>query len=133
MCVPQLVVMEVDTPALAQRKGVVQTDDDLYSRLKRAQRQVEMLDIQEEYIKDEMKNLKRELIRAQEEIKRIQVGRDRSSCLRTFLLAITCPLAQSVPLTIGQFMEMIDADHGIVSTTSGQPHYVRVLSVREWA
>lgn len=53
--------------------GAVQTDEDLYSKLKRAQRQVEMLDIQEEYIKDEMKNLKRELIRAQEEVKRIQV------------------------------------------------------------
>jgi len=31
------------------------------------------LKTQEEYIKDEMKNLKRELIRAKEEIKRIQV------------------------------------------------------------
>lgn len=32
-----------------------------------------MVVVQEEYIKDEMKNLKRELIRAKEEIKRIQV------------------------------------------------------------
>lgn len=47
---------------------------------------------QEEYIKDEMKNLKRELIRAKEEIKRIQ----------------------SVPLVIGQFNEIIDANYGIV-------------------
>ena len=63
--------MEVEP--FTARKGPAQTDDDLYNRLKRAQRQVEMLDIQEEYIKDEMKNLKRELIRAQEEVKRIQV------------------------------------------------------------
>lgn len=48
--------------------------------------------LQEEYIKDEMKNLKRELIRAKEEIKRIQ----------------------SVPLVIGQFNEIIDANYGIV-------------------
>lgn len=47
---------------------------------------------QEEFIKDEMKNLKRELIRAKEEIKRIQ----------------------SVPLVIGQFNEIIDANYGIV-------------------
>ena len=45
----------------------------------------------------EMKNLKREMIRAQEEIKRVQ----------------------SVPLVIGQFSEMIDQNHGIVSSTAG--------------
>ena len=44
---------------------------------------------QTEYIKDEMKNLKRELIRAKEEVKRIQ----------------------SVPLVIGQFLEMVDVRH----------------------
>jgi 26S proteasome regulatory subunit T3 len=53
-----------------------------------------------------MRNLKRELIRAQEEIRRIQ----------------------SVPLTIGQFMEMIDDQHGIVQSTGGTTYYVRVLS-----
>jgi len=49
---------------------------------------------QEEYIKDEQKNLKRELLRAQEEVKRIQ----------------------AVPLVIGQFLEPIDEHHGIVGT-----------------
>lgn len=62
--------------------------------------------LQEEYLKDEMKNLKRELIRAQEEVKRIQ----------------------SVPLTIGSFSEMIDEHHGIVSSTTGSTYHVRVLS-----
>ncbi|KAF1002619.1 hypothetical protein AG4045_008776 [Apium graveolens] len=42
-------------------------DDDLYSRLKSLQRQLEFIEIQEEYVKDEQKNLKRELLRAQEE------------------------------------------------------------------
>jgi 26S proteasome regulatory subunit T3 len=70
--------MDVDTIA-KPAKAPVQVDDDMYTRLKRAQRQVEMLNIQEEYIKDEMKNLKREMLRAQEEVKRIQVGHNEPS------------------------------------------------------
>jgi len=84
----------------------VKADDDLYMRLKDLQRQMEFLDIQEEYIKDEMKNLKRELMRAKEEIKRIQ----------------------SVPLVIGQFLEMVDVDTGIAGSTSGSNYLVRILS-----
>jgi len=57
-------------------------------------------------VKDEQKNLKRELLRAQEEVKRIQ----------------------SVPLVIGQFLEMIDANTGIVGSTTGSNYYVRILS-----
>ena len=41
-------------------------DEDLYTQLKTLQKQEEFLDIQEEYIKDETRNLKRELIRAKE-------------------------------------------------------------------
>merc|ERR1719440_194657 len=52
------------------------------------------------------RNLKRELVRAKEEIKRIQ----------------------SVPLVIGQFLEIIDHNHGIVSSTTGSNYYVRILS-----
>jgi len=52
------------------------------------------------------KNLKRELLRAQEEVKRIQ----------------------SVPLVIGQFLEMIDENTGIVGSTTGSNYYVRILS-----
>ncbi|KAM7501699.1 hypothetical protein LguiB_000603 [Lonicera macranthoides] len=81
-------------------------DDDLYTRLKSLQRQLEFIEIQEEYVKDEQKNLKRELLRAQEEVKRIQ----------------------SVPLVIGQFMEMIDQNNGIVGSTTGSNYYVRILS-----
>merc|ERR1712232_180888 len=67
---------------------------------------MEFLDIQEEYVKDEMKNLRREMIRAQEEIKRVQ----------------------SVPLVIGQFAEMVDQNRGIVSSTTGSNYFVRILS-----
>lgn len=42
--------------------------------------------MQEEYIKDEQRNLKKEYLHAQEEVKRIQ----------------------SVPLVIGQFLEAVD-------------------------
>ena len=71
--------------------------EDLYVRLKTLQRQLDFIAIQEDYIKDEQKNLKREFLRAQEEIKRIQ----------------------SVPLVIGQFFEMIDPFTAIVGSTIG--------------
>ena len=82
------------------------TTTDLYARLKSLQRELELVEIQEEYIKDEQKNLKIELLRAQEEVKRIQ----------------------SVPLVIGQFLEMVDAETGIISSTTGSNYYVRILS-----
>lgn len=79
---------------------------DLYTKLKERQNQLKFLQIQEDYIKDEQKNLKRELLRAQEEVKRIQ----------------------SVPLVIGQFLEMIDSSSGIVHSTTGSNYYVSILS-----
>ncbi len=79
---------------------------EMYLRMKELQRQLEILEIQEGYIKDETKNLKREMIRAKEEIRRVQ----------------------SVPLVIGQFSELIDAYHAVVSSTAGSNYYVRVLS-----
>ena len=82
------------------------TAPDLYSYLKHLQREYEFLCIQEEYIKDEQKNLKKEWSRAKEEVKRIQ----------------------SVPLVIGQFLEVIDLHSGIVTATTGQTYYVRILS-----
>merc|ERR1719498_953639 len=80
--------------------------DDLFAQYKKLEKQLEFINLQDEYLKDEMKNLKRELIRAKEEITRIQ----------------------SVPLVIGQFNEMIDANYGIVSSTAGSNYYVRILS-----
>lgn len=88
---------------------VVSTDEnseDLYVKYKMLERQLEFLEIQESYVKDEMKSLKRELLHAQEEVKRIQ----------------------SVPLVIGQFLEMVDANNGIVGSTTGSNYFVRILS-----
>lgn len=62
--------------------------------------------LQEEYIKEEQRNLKRELLRAEEEVKRIQ----------------------SVPLFIGQFLEMVDANSGVVSSTTGVIHTALVFA-----
>lgn len=80
--------------------------EDLYVKYKMLERQLEFLEIQESYVKDEMKSLKRELLHAQEEVKRIQ----------------------SVPLVIGQFLEMVDANTGIVGSTTGSNYFVRILS-----
>ncbi|MDI1485044.1 MAG: 26S proteasome regulatory subunit 6B [Ramalina farinacea] len=52
--------------------GISNDDSDEYSTLKKLQRHLEYINLQEEYIKDEQRSLKRELVRAQEEIKRIQ-------------------------------------------------------------
>ena len=65
--------------------------------LQKLQKQLEFLEVQEEYIKDEQKNLKKEYLHAQEEVKRIQ----------------------SVPLVIGQFLEAVDQNNGIVGSTTG--------------
>jgi 26S proteasome regulatory subunit T3 len=80
--------------------------EDLYREMKALERQLEFVSLQEEYLKDEMRHLQRELLRAKEEIRRIQ----------------------SVPLVIGQFNEMIDTNYGIVSSTAGSNYYVRILS-----
>ncbi|OAD79243.1 hypothetical protein PHYBLDRAFT_56433 [Phycomyces blakesleeanus NRRL 1555(-)] len=82
------------------------SEDDLYVKLKKLQRDLEFLGIQEEYVKDEQKNLKRELIQSQEEVKRIK----------------------SVPLVIGQFLEPLDQHTGIVGSTTGSNYVVRILS-----
>ena len=84
----------------------IDSETDLYIKYKKLQRQLEFLEIQEDYIKDEQLNLKREYLRAKEEVKRIQ----------------------SVPLVIGQFLEPIDANTGIVGSTAGSNYYVRILS-----
>jgi len=83
------------------------SDENLYQEIKKLESEIEFSEIQEDYIKEEQLNLKREILRAKEEIKRIQ----------------------ATPLVIGQFIEMIDLHHGLVSSTSGSNYYVRVLSI----
>ena len=90
-------------------KGASKTEGasfDAYLKLKALHDEMALLEVQESYVKDETKNLKRELLRAKEEVKRIR----------------------SVPLVIGQFLEMVDTHYGIVSMSSGPGYYVRILS-----
>jgi len=68
-------------------------DEELYLRVKELESEIDFLKLQEDFIKEEHKILKKELIRAREEIKRIQ----------------------AVPLVIGNFIEMVDADHGTIN------------------
>lgn len=89
-----------------ETKSKLLTEEDYYMRVKELKTEIDMLNIQEEYIKEEYKNLKRQMIRSIAEIKRIQ----------------------SVPLIIGQFLDMIDSKYGIVSSTAGSSYYVRILS-----
>ncbi|CEQ39648.1 SPOSA6832_01181, partial [Sporobolomyces salmonicolor] len=81
-------------------------NEDLFLKLAKLEAHLELLALQEDYIKDESRNLKRELLRAQEEVKRIK----------------------SVPLVIGQFLEPIDQNTGIVGSTTGSNYVVRILS-----
>ncbi len=56
------------------QSGAAQADpdlDDLFTRYKRLQQQLEFLEVQEEYIKDEQRNLKKEFLHAQEEVRKI--------------------------------------------------------------
>jgi 26S proteasome regulatory subunit T3 len=97
---------ELQQQHVGQKHRLNDSDGDLYAKLKSLERQLEFLEIREEYIKEEQKNLKNELLRAQEEVKRIQ----------------------AVPIVIGQFLEMVDENAGIVSSTTGSNYYVRILS-----
>ena len=82
------------------------SERDLYDEVKRLEAVLRSIAIEEEYVKEEYQSLQRELAQAQEEVKRIK----------------------SVPLLIGQFLEMIDANHAIVGSTTGANKYVRILS-----
>merc|ERR1719433_1551884 len=86
--------------------GAGDQKEDLYKQYKQNQSLAEWLAIKETYIKDEMKNLKQELLRGQMELERIR----------------------SVPLVIGQFLEMVDEDTAIVQSTNGNNYYTKVLS-----
>ncbi|CAA6662231.1 unnamed protein product [Spirodela intermedia] len=78
-------------------------EEDLYVRLKALRRQLELVEIREECIKNKHKNLKREL---RWEVKRLQ----------------------SVPLVVGHLLEMIDQNSAIVRSSRRSNRYVRILS-----
>ena len=59
----------IDTPANGKGSGLKQEEDvDLYLKMKELENKLEILDIQEEYIKDELRQLQSELVRSKEEV-----------------------------------------------------------------
>ncbi|KFD52486.1 hypothetical protein M514_06683 [Trichuris suis] len=86
-----------DTDPLAREK---------YLRYKKLEQGLQLLKMQVSYVKAEQRNLRKEQLHAQEEVKRIQ----------------------SVPLVIGQFLEAVDQNYAIVGSTTGSNYYVRILS-----
>lgn len=99
---PSNVHIELEESSAQPPLSEEELSEDLYQQMKELEEEIEFIDIQENFIKVEQQNLKRELLRAKEELKRIQ----------------------SVPLVIGQFIEMIDEIYGLVSTTSGTTYMV---------
>ena len=97
--------MEIDTPEVQTSQSSPSTEE-LYSKYKSLQKELELLQIQENYIKDETMNLKVQYARAKQEIKTIL----------------------GTPLMIGQFTEMIDENYGLVGSSTGSSYCVRVLS-----
>lgn len=87
--------MDVDMKDNSAQENLI--DQDLYMKMKDLENELEILEIQENYLKDEMRHLKSEYIRSKEEIKRIQ----------------------SVYLGTGNFVEMIDENNGVVGSSSG--------------
>lgn len=73
---------------------------------KQKEKELKMLEIMEDYISKEIDVLKRELARAKEEINRVR----------------------SVPLLMGQFLEAVDKNTAIVSSTTGSNTVVKILS-----
>ena len=95
-------MIDTSTPST----NTTQKTEDLYKKYKALQKKLELLEIQENYIKEETKNLQMQYTRAKQEIKTIQ----------------------ATPLSIGQFNEIVDDNYGIIQTSSGTTHCARILS-----
>ena len=95
-------MIDTSTPST----NTAQKTEDLYKKYKALQKKLELLEIQENYIKEETKNLQMQYTRAKQEIKTIQ----------------------ATPLSIGQFNEIVDDNYGIIQTSSGTTHCARILS-----
>jgi len=78
----------------------------LYEENQQIEKNINNLDLKTMICKKETKQLMTEEVAAKREVKRIQ----------------------SVPLVVGQFLEMIDQYRGIVGSTTGPNYYVRILS-----
>lgn len=78
----------------------------LYEECERLTNSIQSIQLRSQICKTETHQLRKEETIAKQEVKRIQ----------------------AVPLVLGSFVEAIDAQRGIVASTSGTQYYVRVLS-----
>ena len=64
--------MEIDSVAgkavESKKTGKEEEEQDLYLKMKELENKLEIIDIQEEYIKDELRHLQSELVRSKEEV-----------------------------------------------------------------
>ena len=90
----------------SNKPAAAAADASLYEEHEKLQEAIRQVDLQMMVCKMETHQLKKEEHAAKREVKRIQ----------------------SVPLVLGQFVEAIDQERGIVGSTSGAQHYVRILS-----
>jgi 26S proteasome regulatory subunit T3 len=91
---------------LCGRAPRVRMAQSLYEENQQIEKNINNLDLKTMICKKETKQLMTEEVAAKREVKRIQ----------------------SVPLVVGQFLEMIDQYRGIVGSTTGPNYYVRILS-----
>jgi len=96
----------VSSPAAGPAPAAAAADSSLYEEHEKLQEAIRQVDLQMMVCKMETHQLKKEEHAAKREVKRIQ----------------------SVPLVLGQFVEALDEERGIVGSTSGAQHYVRILS-----
>ena len=64
-------MVDVDVLMKDNSKQSSKTEVDLYMKMKEMESELEILSIQEDYLRDEQRHLKSEYIRSKEEIKRI--------------------------------------------------------------
>lgn len=100
---PNPAVVEKDKTETEQNSS---NNNSLYEEYEKVQESIRNIDLQTYICKVETHQLKKEEYAAKQEVKRIQ----------------------SVPLVLGQFVEAVDHERGIVGSSSGAQNYVRVLS-----
>ena len=66
-------MMDVDTHPAKGKEVKAEEDVDLYLKMKELENKLEILDIQEEYIKDELRQLQSELVRSKEEVSKFLI------------------------------------------------------------
>ena len=66
---------DAGSKTIVEKKGeAAETEQDLYIRMKELESELAMLQIQENYLKDEQRHLKSEYVRSKEEVSQNEIG-----------------------------------------------------------